>query len=199
MTLPFVSTHQHKQGRAEVQMVLKKPDGAPFNVDGVLYDTANLRLVIDGYNAPLTGGNFVDLVEKGYYKNKKIDRSDGFVVQMGDNDPDGAVHGYIPSGATEERKVPLEVSLKGDKELLYGSTSEDNGRGAGACMRACVAPPRSPTTCSPSNVSLVPVPPRRQRRRCCRSKATARSAWLGASSSRTARRRSFSGCCSSPT
>lgn len=79
----------------------------------------------------MTGGNFVDLVDKGFYTKKKIDRSDGFVVQMGDADPAGEVHGYVPAGSSTERKVPLEVSLKGDKELLYGSTSEDTGRGAG--------------------------------------------------------------------
>jgi peptidylprolyl isomerase len=100
------------QGRAEVEMVIKKPDGSKFDVEGKLYDKVDLTMVIDGYNAPLTGGNFVDLVNKGFYNNKKITRSDGFVVQMGDANPDGEVHGYVPSGATEERKVPLEISLK---------------------------------------------------------------------------------------
>jgi len=26
-----------------------------------------LRVIVDGYNAPLTAGNFVDLVQSGYY------------------------------------------------------------------------------------------------------------------------------------
>jgi cyclophilin family peptidyl-prolyl cis-trans isomerase len=60
-------------------MVLKNPDGSPFNVE--------LTMIIDGYNAPITGGNFVDLVKKGFYKNMAIQRSDGFVVQTGK--PDG--------------------------------------------------------------------------------------------------------------
>ena len=46
---------------------------------------------------------------------------------MGDNDPEGEVHGYKPAGASEERKIPLEISLKGDKELIYGITGEDSG------------------------------------------------------------------------
>merc|ERR1712070_724218 len=49
--------------------------------------------------------------------------------------PDGSkcdIDGYVPSGKTEERKVPLEISLIGDKELLYSSTSEDDGRGYAA-------------------------------------------------------------------
>ena len=64
-----------------------------------------------------------------------IDRSDGFVVQMGDNDPAGEVHGYKPAGASEERKIPLEISLKGDKELIYGITGEDSGtlKGVASC------------------------------------------------------------------
>lgn len=40
----------------------------------------------------------------------------------------------MPEGASEERKVPLEISLKGDKELLYGVTSEDDGRGYAAAV-----------------------------------------------------------------
>lgn len=120
------------QGRATIQFVIVKPDGSKYDIEGTLYDNAKLTMTVDGYNAPLTAGNFVDLVSKGYYDNKKITRSDGFVVQTGDANPDGDIHGYVPSGKTEERKVPLEISLIGDKELLYSSTSEDDGRGYAA-------------------------------------------------------------------
>lgn len=120
------------QGRATVEMTIVKGDGSKFDVDGKLYDDVKLTMVIDGYNAPLTGGNFVDLVSKGFYSGKKITRSDGFVVQTGDNDPEGTVHGYIPPGASEERKVPLEIALKGEKDIIYGATSEDEGKGYAA-------------------------------------------------------------------
>ena len=60
------------QGRAEVLMVIVKPDGSQFNVDGKLYDKVDLKMVIDGYNAPITGGNFVDLVDAGFYTGKKV-------------------------------------------------------------------------------------------------------------------------------
>ena len=33
-------------------------------------------------------------------------------MQTGDLDPAGTVHGYVPPGASEERKIPLEISLK---------------------------------------------------------------------------------------
>ena len=121
-------------GRAEVKMSFKRPGTEPFNVDGVNYKNIDITMVLDGYNAPITAGNFVDLVQKGYYNNKKIDRSDGFVIQMGDNDPEGQVHGYIPEGATEERKVPLEIAIKNDQELLFSSTTEDDMRGAAATV-----------------------------------------------------------------
>ena len=81
-------------------------------MDGKLYDTVKMKLVVDGYNSPLTSGNFIDLIQNKFYTKKPVTRSDGFVVQLGDNDPNGEVHGYIPPGATEERKVPLELSFK---------------------------------------------------------------------------------------
>jgi peptidylprolyl isomerase len=111
--------------------VFKKADGSQYDVDGKLYDQVDIRMVIDGYNAPLTGGNFVDLVDKGYYTKRPINRADGFVVQTGDADPGGTgMHGYVPPGSKEERKVPLEISLKGDENLLYGTSAEDEGRGS---------------------------------------------------------------------
>ena len=48
-----------------------------------------MRMVVDGYNAPLTAGNFVELVDNKFYDSMQIQRADGFVVQTGD--PDGPV------------------------------------------------------------------------------------------------------------
>ena len=75
------------QDRAEVLMTIKKADGSQYEINGELYNDVKIKMVIDGYNAPLTGGNFVDLIKKGFYNNKAITRSDGFVVQTGDNSP----------------------------------------------------------------------------------------------------------------
>ena len=50
---------------------------------------AIMRLVADGYNAPVTAGDFVDLVDRGFYDGMTIQRADGFIVQTGD--PDGPV------------------------------------------------------------------------------------------------------------
>jgi len=120
------------KGRAEVEFVVKRP-GGKFDVEGKLYDVINLKTVIDGYTAPITGGNFVDLVQRGFYDGMKVQRSDGFVVQTGDPraDPNDekAPNGFIPAGAKGVRKIPLEVFVQGDKQPIYGTTFDDDGRG----------------------------------------------------------------------
>lgn len=89
--------------------------------------------------APVTSGNFVDLVNKGFYNKMAIQRSDGFVVQTGK--PDGDAEGYVgtPSksvgaGTKGERLIPLETFIKGDKGPFYETTMEDEGRGGQATV-----------------------------------------------------------------
>jgi len=117
-------------GRAEVEFVLKRP-GAKFDVEGKLYDELNIRTVVDGYTSPITAGNFVDLVQKGFYDGMHVQRSDGFVVQTGDpsKEKEGIPNGFVPEGEKNVRKIPLEVSVIGDKGPIYGSTFDDDGRG----------------------------------------------------------------------
>ena len=106
-----------------------------------IYETHSLRCCtgITTRKAPVTGGNFVDLVQKGFYDNMDIQRSDGFVVQTGD--PKGEAEGYVgtPSksvgaGKNGERLIPLEIFAKGDKGPIYESTIEDEGRGGEATV-----------------------------------------------------------------
>mmetsp|Transcript_12868 Transcript_12868/g.27323 ORF Transcript_12868/g.27323 Transcript_12868/m.27323 type:complete len:470 (+) Transcript_12868:181-1590(+) len=127
------------KGRATVEMVVKKADGEQFDIEGKLYKEANMKMIIDGYSSPVTGGNFVDLVKKGFYDNMDIQRSDGFVVQTGD--PKGEAEGYVgtPSksvgaGKHGERLIPLETFVKGDKGPFYESSIEDEGRGGEATV-----------------------------------------------------------------
>jgi hypothetical protein len=71
-------------GRAEVQFTFRKgKDGEKFDLDGTLVDNIQVTMVLDGYTAPITAGNFLDLISKGFYKDKVITRADGFVVQTG--------------------------------------------------------------------------------------------------------------------
>jgi len=131
---------QLRGGRATVEFVLNKPDGGEFNVEGKLFPTAKMVMIIDGYTAPVTGGNFVELVDKGFYNNMKIQRSDGFVVQTGD--PDGIADGYtggtpsksVGKGKHGERLIPSEIFCKGDKGPFYETTIEDEGRGGEATV-----------------------------------------------------------------
>jgi peptidylprolyl isomerase len=127
------------QGRAVVDMVVRKPSGEPFDVEGVNFKEARMKMVIDGYSSPITGGNFIDLVLKGFYNKMPISRSDGFVVQMGD--PEGEVDGYVAKGSKSvgngkhgERLIPLETFLRGDKGPFYETTIEDEGRGGEATV-----------------------------------------------------------------
>lgn len=128
------------KGRAVVEFVVEKPDNGPFDIDGTNYDKAIMKMVIDGYTAPVTGGNFVDLVDKGFYTNMQIQRSDGFVVQTGK--PNGKAEGYtegkasksVGAGPNGERQIPLEIFAKGDKGPFYETTIEDEGRGGEATV-----------------------------------------------------------------
>jgi len=128
------------EGRATVEMVLNKVDGEQFDIEGKLYKEARMKMIIDGYTAPVTGGNFVELVEKGFYTKMQIQRSDGFVVQTGD--PAGEADGYtggkpskaIGAGKHGERLIPTEIFLAGDKGPFYESTVEDEGRGGEASV-----------------------------------------------------------------
>lgn len=56
------------KGRATVEMVVKKADGEKFDIEGQLYNEAKMKMIIDGYAAPVTSGNFIDLVQKGRFK-----------------------------------------------------------------------------------------------------------------------------------
>lgn len=98
------------KGRATVEMATEK---------------GNLTLVVDGYSAPVTAGNFVDLVQRGFYDGLEITRVE-FVVQAGD--PPGPEEGFIDPNTGEYRAIPLEVLVRGDSEPTYGTTLEDAGR-----------------------------------------------------------------------
>jgi len=119
--------------RATVEFVIKKEGNEQFFVDGNLFKEARLKMSIDGYTAPVTAGNFVDLVQRGYYNGMHIQRSDGFVVQMGDPSKEAGgqekINGFVPAGSDKVRTIPLEVLVKGDKAPIYGSTFDDDSRG----------------------------------------------------------------------
>ena len=87
----------------------------------------DINLIVDGYTAPVTAGNFVDLVNRGFYNDLAFTRAENdYVLQIGD--PPGDEVGFIDPKTKKYRAVPLEVMVKGDKEPMYGITMEDAGR-----------------------------------------------------------------------
>lgn len=82
---------------------------------------------VDGYSAPVTAGNFVDLVERGFYDGLEFIRAEDFyILQTGD--PPGKADGFIDPKTNEYRAIPLEVLVEGDDSPIYGITLEEAGR-----------------------------------------------------------------------
>ena len=78
-------------------------------------DKGSLTLVVDGYSAPITAGNFVDLVHRGFYDGLEFIRSEqSYVLQAGD--PPGPEVGFIDpdSGITLESSPPMSSLSLGD-------------------------------------------------------------------------------------
>jgi len=98
-------------GRANVEIKTSKGD---------------MNAIIDGYNAPLTAGAFIDLSLKGFYDGLPINRAEEFfILQTGD--PKGEAIGYINPENNELRRVPLEIRTPNSKNTLYGETFEEVG------------------------------------------------------------------------
>ena len=86
----------------------------------------NMQAIIDGFNAPLTAGAFIDLSSKNFYNNLPINRAEEFfVLQTGD--PVGDDIGYIDPETNIERNVPLEIRIPNESETFYNETFEELG------------------------------------------------------------------------
>jgi peptidyl-prolyl cis-trans isomerase B (cyclophilin B) len=96
------------EGTAVVEMIVK---GSPVTIE------------VDGKNAPVTAGNFVDLVERGFYNgltfHRVVKTPQPFVAQGGDPQGTGT-GGFIDPQTKQSRYVPLELKLEGQEKPLYG-------------------------------------------------------------------------------
>lgn len=100
------------KGRATVEFITNK---------------GKITAVVDGYSAPVTAGNFVDLVQRGFYNKLPFTRAEeSYVLQAGD--PVGEADGFIDPKTKQYRSIPLEFLIEGDKTPTYGITMEDAGR-----------------------------------------------------------------------
>ena len=99
------------EGRATVRLTTNKGD---------------LTAVVDGYNAPLTAGAFVDLVQRGFYDGLPFNRAEDFyVLQTGD--PAGPADGFVDPVSKQQRRVPLEIKVPGESVPFYNQTFEELG------------------------------------------------------------------------
>jgi peptidyl-prolyl cis-trans isomerase B (cyclophilin B) len=104
--------------KATVQLTVK---GQPITIE------------LDGENAPISAGNFVELVQKKFYDglvfHRVVREPSPFVVQGGDpagKDPNVPVDqlgggGYIDPNTNLERQIPLEIKSS-EGNPLYGNT-----------------------------------------------------------------------------
>jgi len=121
-SIPGMKDLPRLEGKATVVMTV---NGAPITIE------------LDGINAPITAGNFVDLVQKGVYDGLVFHRvvrdPQPFVAQGGD--PQGkdpkfpttrlGTGGYINPKTGSERRIPLEIKPKGANEPIYSKTITD--------------------------------------------------------------------------
>lgn len=106
------------EGKATVLMVVK---GQPVTIE------------VDGTHAPITAGNFVDLVQRGVYDglafHRVVRQPQPFVVQGGDpqgKEPNFPVARMGAGGFIDEqgnsRYIPLEITPQGADEPIYSQT-----------------------------------------------------------------------------
>ncbi|MFY9554540.1 MAG: peptidylprolyl isomerase [Blastocatellia bacterium] len=76
----------------------------------------NITIELYEDQAPITAGNFIDLVERGFYDGLKFHRYEpNFVIQGGDPKGNGT-GGFVDPSTGRERRIKLEVS----PELKHG-------------------------------------------------------------------------------
>lgn len=115
------------QGSAVIELTVEGVD-LPAEAENVI------RIEVDGNNAPITAGNFVDLVQRGFYDQISFHRvvrdPQPFVVQGGDpqsKDPSFPVEllgngGFIDPNTGQERYIPLEIKPEAEAKPVYSNT-----------------------------------------------------------------------------
>lgn len=86
-----------------------------------------LSAVLDGYSAPLTAGNFIDIARRGYYNNTRVLASQkNFYAQLGEREDDNFDGFKDPTSGTR-RQIPLEILVDGEELPNYGATLDELG------------------------------------------------------------------------
>lgn len=121
---PQLSNLPRLEGKATVMMTVK---GTPITIE------------VDGTNAPISAGNFVDLVQRNVYDNLAFHRvvrePQPFVVQGGDPQSKDArvalgrlgTGSYIDPATSRPRYIPLEITPQGADRPVYSQTLKSAG------------------------------------------------------------------------
>lgn len=149
------------EGLATVELVV---NGSPITIE------------VNGEDAPITAGNFVDLVERGVYDGTRFHRvvrePEPFVVQGGDpQSADSSVPvsqlgtgGFTDPETGQSRMIPLEILPEGADQPTYSRTLEQAGISEAPALthqRGAVAMARSQFPDSASSqfyITLADVP-----------------------------------------
>lgn len=112
------------EGQATVELMV---NGSPITIE------------VNGEDAPITAGNFVDLVERGVYDGTRFHRvvrePEPFVVQGGDpQSADASVPvsqlgtgGFTDPETGQPRMIPLEILPEGADQPTYSKTFQQAG------------------------------------------------------------------------
>lgn len=121
---PTVTVLPRLEGKATVVMTVK---GAPITME------------LDGTSAPITAGNFVDLVNRKVYDglvfHRVVREPQPFVVQGGDpqsKNPNVPLDrlgtgGFVDPATQQPRNIPLEITPQNAKEPIYSRTFGEAG------------------------------------------------------------------------
>jgi|SRR5579883_955490 peptidyl-prolyl cis-trans isomerase B (cyclophilin B) len=123
-SIPGMKDLPRLEGKATVVMTVK---GSPITIE------------VDGTDAPITAGNFVDLVQRGVYNglafHRVVRQPQPFVVQGGDpqsKDPNISINrlgtgSFIDPKTGKARYIPLEIKPQGAEAPIYSKTLESAG------------------------------------------------------------------------
>lgn len=124
VTNPQIDQLPKLEGKATVVLTVKD---SPITIE------------VDGTNAPITAGNFVDLVKRGFYDDlvfhRVVREPKPFVVQGGDpqgKDPNVPVErlgtgSFIDPKTEQPRYIPLEIKPKDAEAPVYSKTFDQAG------------------------------------------------------------------------
>lgn len=96
-TLPYEIPEEYAtlpvlKGFAEVDLTISSSKGFRLDDSKTIVPAETFRIVVDGYHAPLTAGNFIDLCDKKFYNGMNIQKAEELIVQTGGEDVDCCRH-----------------------------------------------------------------------------------------------------------